>query len=251
MNKLFEVPYNFDESLISFYKKMIGENCPQRTLSELLHGLSSHDLEKIFVQGKNLNSVSKNLFGGKNWSLLRDAVIEEKSKEKVFKKVIKSNSTADELDKVLSKEEFSISFLSKVSGKDLSVEIDKFVKKQDELLVENNIQNWPSSLKNSEEKNLIKAPLDFLLNFYRFAQSFSSNNIDKDMSFYADFDESLSSLENVIGLYNKVRNYATKKPYTLEKIKLNFENPNLASGWSESKENDCLSIILLKEKNIF
>lgn len=131
--------FDNDESaikdVISFYKKMIGENCPQRTLSELLHGLSSHDLEKIFVQGKNLNSVSKNLFGGKNWSLLRDAVIEEKSKEKVFKKFIKSNSTADELDKVLSKEEFSISFLSKVSGKDLSVEIDKFVKNKTNYLL--------------------------------------------------------------------------------------------------------------------
>lgn len=239
------------KAVISFYKKMVGENCPQRTLSELLHEMSSHDLEKIFVQGKNLNSVSKNLFGGKNWSFLRDAVIEEKSKEKGFKRVIKSNSTAEELDKVLSKAEFSISFLSKVSGKDLSVEIDKFVKNQDEQLDEIKSQTWPISLKKSEEKNLIKAPLDFLLNFYRFAQSFSSNNIDKDMSFYADFDLSLRSISDVIGLYNKVRNYATKKPYTLEKIKLNFENPNLASGWSESKENDCLSIILLKEKKYF
>lgn len=85
--------------------------------------------------------------------------------------------------------------------------------------------------------------MDFLLNFYRFAKSFSSNTIDKDMSFYADFDESLSSLENVIGLYNKVRNYVTKKPYSLEKIKLNFEIPNLAEGWSKTKELANLTVI--------
>lgn len=239
------------QDVISFYKKMVGERCPQRKLSELLRELSSHDREKIFIQGKNLNSISRILFGGKNWSLLREAIIEEKSKDKSFKKAIKSNSTDEALDKVLSKDEFSISFLSKVSGKDLSVEIGKFVKKQDEQLVEINLQNWPSSLKNFDEKKLIKDPLDFLLNFYRFSQSFSSNNTEKDMSFYADFDEFLPSLENAIGLYNKVRNYVTKKPYSLEKIKLNFETPTLANGWSKSMELKDLSVIFLKDNEYY
>lgn len=234
--------------VISFYKKAVCENGPQRKLSELLRDLSSHDLDKIFIQGKNLNSISKNLFGGKNWSLLRDAIIAEKSKDKSYKKAIKTNPSSDDLDRILSKDEFSISYLSKVCGKDLCEEIDKFIKNQDELLIKINSQAWPSSLKNSDEKNLIKSPLDFLLNFYRFAQAFSSNNTDKDMSLYADYDVSLSLLVSVIGLYNKVRNYATKKPYSLEKIKLNFENPNLATGWSENKENDCLSVILLKNQ---
>lgn len=46
------------QDVISFYKKMVGERCPQRKLSELLRELSSHDREKIFIQGKNLNSIS-------------------------------------------------------------------------------------------------------------------------------------------------------------------------------------------------
>lgn len=239
------------QDVISFYKKMVGERCPQRKLSELLRELSSHDREKIFIQGKNLNSISRILFGGKNWSLLREAIIEEKSKDKSFKKAIKSNSTDEALEKILSKDEFSISFLSRICHENLSEKIDKFIKNQDEQLININSQTWPKTLKNSEEKKIIKEHLDFLLNFYRFAKSFSSNTIDKDMSFYADFDESLSSLENVIGLYNKVRNYVTKKPYSLEKIKLNFEIPNLAEGWSKTKELANLTVIFLKDNEYY
>src|SRR5690606_18721367 len=46
--------------------------------------------------------------------------------------------------------------------------------------------------------------------------------------------------------YNKIRNYLTKKPYSEEKWKLNFDNPTLANGWDKNKETDNTAIILRK-----
>ena len=49
------------------------------------------------------------------------------------------------------------------------------------------------------------------------------------------FDLIYGALRSNVSIYNKVRNYATKKPYSAEKYKLNFENPNLANGWDQNK----------------
>ncbi|MBL6985173.1 MAG: type V CRISPR-associated protein Cas12a/Cpf1 [Candidatus Thioglobus sp.] len=55
---------------------------------------------------------------------------------------------------------------------------------------------------------------------------------DVDMGFYSDFSTSFESYEQtVIALYNKTRNHLTKKPFSTDKIKINFENPTLLDGW--------------------
>lgn len=48
-------------------------------------------------------------------------------------------------------------------------------------------------------------------------------------------------------LRNNLRNYVTKKPYSLEKVKLNFYKSTLLDGWDKNKEKDNLGIILKKE----
>ena len=44
-----------------------------------------------------------------------------------------------------------------------------------------------------------------------------------------------------------VRNYLTRKPYSTDKIKLNFENPTLVKGWDLNKEKDNTTVILRKD----
>ena len=48
-------------------------------------------------------------------------------------------------------------------------------------------------------------------------------------------------------LYNKVRNYLTKRPYSTAKIKLNFSCSTLLNGWDFNKERDNLGVMLLKD----
>lgn len=71
---------------------------------------------------------------------------------------------------------------------------------------------------------------------------------DKDEVFYGDFSVLYDTLDSTITpLYNKVRSYLTKKPYSLDKFKLNFDNSQLLDGWDINKERDYLSILLRKD----
>ena len=54
-------------------------------------------------------------------------------------------------------------------------------------------------------------------------------------------------LDTVTPLYNKVRNWLTRKPFSTEKIKLNFDNSQLLGGWDVNKEPDCTGVILRKD----
>lgn len=76
----------------------------------------------------------------------------------------------------------------------------------------------------------------------------SGKEEDKDSFFYGEFSPAFSDLSTVDRLYDKVRNYMTQKPYSKDKIKLNFENPQFLSGWPTTKERDYSSIILRDEK---
>lgn len=57
--------------------------------------------------------------------------------------------------------------------------------------------------------------------------------------------------DSVVSLYNKVRSFVTKKPYSTEKIKLNFNSPTLLNGWDKNKEQDNLGIILIKNEKYY
>ncbi len=68
----------------------------------------------------------------------------------------------------------------------------------------------------------------------------SSDKPEKDELFYAYFDSFYDAFRCNIPLYNKIRNYATKKQYSTEKVKLYFDikNGNFLNGWVESKTED-------------
>ncbi len=70
---------------------------------------------------------------------------------------------------------------------------------------------------------------------------------DKDDNFYDVFEKHYEELNLLTPLYNKVRNYLTQKPYSQEKIKLNFQNAQLLNGWDANKEADYLTVILRKD----
>lgn len=70
---------------------------------------------------------------------------------------------------------------------------------------------------------------------------------DKDFEFYGEYAAVYEQIRQVDGLYNMVRNYLTKKPFSTEKMKLNFDKSTLLSGWDKNKERDNLGIILEKD----
>ena len=115
---------------------------------------------------------------------------------------------------------------------------------------------------NEEDVGKIKDFLDSISDLYRFVKplyvSFrKKKNEEENQSdvlekgrFYNEFDNKFEKLEEIISLYNKVRNYVTQKPYSVEKFKLNFENSTLAGGWDVNKETDNTAV-LFKDKDLF
>lgn len=70
---------------------------------------------------------------------------------------------------------------------------------------------------------------------------------EKDERFYGEFISLWETLNQITPIYNKVRNYVTRKPYSTEKIKLNFDNSTLLDGWDVNKESDNTGLIFKKD----
>lgn len=95
----------------------------------------------------------------------------------------------------------------------------------------------------------IKALLDALKELQRFIKPLlgSGEENEKDELFYGSFQLMWDELDTVTPLYNKVRNWLTRKPFSTEKIKLNFDNSQLLGGWDVNKEPDCTGVLLRKD----
>lgn len=92
----------------------------------------------------------------------------------------------------------------------------------------------------------VKALLDAIKSLQHFVKPLlgKGDESDKDERFYGELASLWTELDTVTPLYNMVRNYMTRKPYSEKKIKLNFENPQLLGGWDANKEKDYATIIL-------
>lgn len=107
-----------------------------------------------------------------------------------------------------------------------------------------------TNLNQSEDGiKLIKDLLDAFKALQHFVKPLlgSGDEADKDNEFEAKLREAWNALDIMTSLYNKVRNWLTRKPYSVEKIKLNFENSQLLGGWDVNKEPDCTSVLLRKD----
>lgn len=101
-----------------------------------------------------------------------------------------------------------------------------------------------------KEKEQLKLFLDKVIELERYVKvlSVTSNRYsDKDANFYSSFEPLLKELDLIVPLYNKVRNYMTRKPYSTEKYKLNFQSPTLLNGWDVNKETSNLSVLFRKD----
>lgn len=106
-------------------------------------------------------------------------------------------------------------------------------------LLESEHQNEKKLQKDDEAIAKIKLFFDSIKDFENLVKMLTGSQKEptKDDGFYGDFIPNFDSLRAIDGLYNKVRNYLTAKPYSTEKIKLNFEDGNFLSGWSSSDNN--------------
>ena len=248
--------YQDEKELISDLKEFFNNIYSQSILSNLeetFGGISDNNLLNIYVHGKNLSMLSIQCTNNGNWNFFQDAIETSNNSENKKKKRKNADSTSE-----VSSSIYSLGYLHELSsridnGEDLILGINNALKVMiKEASAYKNV-DYPEGMTSKNDRERIKNQLDAFLRLYNFARIFDLNesSLDKDVDFYSKYETVMSTLREIPSIYNKVRNFATKKPYSLDKFKLNFKNPKLAAGWSLSKESDYQTVIFIKDDRYY
>ncbi len=100
---------------------------------------------------------------------------------------------------------------------------------------------------NDNIRTSIKQWLDDLQDACRGAALFTEGNGTQTID--ADFYESVIApldgfRDMLVPVYNKIRNYLTRKPFSTEKLRLFFGSAKLLNGWDRNKDEDNRGILL-------
>lgn len=269
--------FNDDQEVLNAIKdcyERLSENVlGDKVLKSLLCSLGDYNLDGIFVRNDaQLTDISQKMFG--DWGVIQNAIIQniknvaparkrkeseedyEKRISDIFKKADSFslryiNDCLNEMDE---KNPYTVQWYFSTLG---AVNTPTMQRENLFALIQNAYTDI-SDLLNSQyptDKNLsqdktnvakVKALLDAIKSLQHFVKPLlgRGDESDKDERFYGELASLWTELDTVTPLYNMVRNYMTRKPYSEKKIKLNFENPQLLGGWDANKEKDYASIIL-------
>lgn len=261
------------KDLIAFhqvYRKLVAS-----PLRQLMTEISQYDSKGIFISNKDcISQISLALCG--KWSAIREVIYLEFSRNIKRKK----KESTEKYDKrvyqaIDGRESYSIA------------EIDSCLLEFDKKLadyymkmgaVDNKVlqrENYFATIENAwtelqpmavrfanaenshqpkeDEVVKIKVYLDAVLQLYHFVLPLKGegNELGRDAAFYEVLDSCMLELQNIVGLYNRIRSFVTRKPFTTNKIKLNFGSPQLLSGWSSDNEAVHRSLLLQKDGRLF
>lgn len=266
--------FESDEEMIDAINKAItklqtvldGKN--EKSLKYLLLHIGEYDLSRIYISNDfGLTDISQQMFGQYDVFVkgikndIRDQAIPTKKEkqdpelyEERINRLFKSGKS------------FSIAYLNAIGDKVQTIEdyftqlgsydrngeqrVNIFTQIEMARVAASDILAGKHTNLNQSEADvkLIKDLLDAFKALQYFIKPLlgCEEEADKDNEFYAKLYEAWNELDMVTPLYNKVRNWLTRKPYSVEKIKLNFENSQLLGGWDINKEPDCTSVLLRK-----
>ena len=247
------------------------ENC----IRHLLTNIAEYNTDHIYISNDlGLTGISQQLFD--QYSIFEDAIKDELRRNvKQTPKEKRNPELLEERIKNLFKKEksFSISYLDsliKDKGED-TIEsyyaklgaFDRDGKQTVNLLTQIELAyiaakevldgKYDNINQSEEATKYIKDLLDAFKSLQHYIKPLlgSGEEAEKDNVFSSQLLNVWEALDVVTPLYNKVRNWLTRKPYSTKKIKLNFENAQLLGGWDMNKEADYASVLLRKNNQYY
>lgn len=247
-------------AILNAYK--ILENDVFENLKEILLNINNYNISGIYLScGQMLTDISQRHYGA--WDKITNALVAEYDQVSPRKNNQKQEKRDEQVKKYLKSIKSvslgKIDYLLKDSTKISIVDyfntlgaIDNVNLQRENLFALivnrfNAVKDVFESPTPSEEllrKNImgIKDLLDAIKDLLHFIKPLcgSGDEQDKEELFYSNFTELYEKLDELITpLYNKVRSYLTKKPYSLDKFKLNFDSPTLLNGWPNPQAYSC------------
>lgn len=270
-----------DEEMLTaindFYKSVqpviFGED--ENCIRHLLTNIAEYNTDHIYISNDlGLTGISQQLFD--QYCIFEDAIKDELRRNvKQTPKEKRNPELLEERIKNLFKKEksFSISYLDsliKDKGED-TIEsyyaklgaFDRDGKQTVNLLTQIEmayiaakevLDGKYNNINQSEEATkYIKDLLDAFKSLQHYIKPLlgSGEEAEKDNVFSSQLLNVWEALDVLTPLYNKVRNWLTRKPYSTKKIKLNFENAQLLGGWDMNKEADYASVLLRKNNQYY
>jgi CRISPR-associated protein Cpf1 len=257
--------FNSDNEVLlaieDYYNSHIGDI---DLLTELLQSLNTYNTNGIFVKsGVAITDISNGAFN--SWNVLRSAWNEKyealhpvTSKTKIDKYIEKQDKV---YKAIKSFSLFELQSLGNENGNEITdwyissinecnSKIKEAYLQAQELLKSDYEKSHNKRLyKNEKATELVKNLLDTIKEFQKLIKPLNGTGKEenKDELFYGKFTLHYDSIADIDRLYDKVRNYITQKPYSKDKIKLNFDNPQLLGGWDKNKESDYRTVLLHKD----
>lgn len=248
---------NDNQLLQTVYEYYVRTKPDIEKVQGILTDLQGYDINHIFVAyGSCVTTVSNIVYG--SWSVINSSIEHryekehpyptnaknvakyEDEKKKYFKR-IKSLSLGEIEDAVRNSNADSAGVLlcSAISSKAKEL-YDNVIASYDDAtnLLSNTYPENKKLSKDDESIGTVKALLDNLKEYQHFCELFLGvgDEADKDGVFYGVFEEAYESVAAVNRLYDRVRNYVTKKPYSDKKIKLTFNRSDFLGGWAQPNE---------------
>lgn len=277
-------------ALLECADKLESKNDEKKSIFEevcdLFSLVKNQDLSGIYINRKDINSVSRILTGDWSWLQARMNVYadekfttkaekarwqkslddEGENKSKGFYSLAELNEVLEYSSENVAETDIRITdyfehgcryYIEKESEKfvqgselvalSLQEMCDDILKKRKAMnTVLENLSDEKQIREKTEDVAVIKDYLDAVQDLLHRIKPIKVNGAG-DSSFYSIYDPIYSALSEVISVYNKTRNYITKKAASPEKYKLNFDNPTLADGWDLNKEQANTSVLLRKD----
>lgn len=237
-------------SIEDYYTAHIGDI---DSLTELLQSLNTYNANGIFVKsGTSVTDISNGAFN--SWNVLRLAWNEKYEALHPVTSKTKLDNYIEKRDKIYKAiKSFSLFELQSLgnengneitdwyisSSKECNSKIKEAYLQARELLKSDYEKSYNKRLsKNGKATELVKNLLDAIKDFQHLVKSLNGTGKEenKDELFYGKFTSYYDSIADIDRLYDKVRNYITQKPYSKDKIKLNFDNPTFLKGWALGNE---------------
>lgn len=259
---LYDVPakFNSDEDVYAAVNDFLN-NVRTKSVIERLQMLGenadSYDLDKIYISKKNFANVSQTLY--RDFSVINTALtmhyidtLPGRGKTKEKKAASTANNTElislGEIDRLVDK--YNLYPDRAVSTKSLIRSISDIVAdyKTSPLTMNSGLP----LVENEAEITVLKDTLEPFMDIFRWCAKFKTDEpVDKDADFYTELEDISDEIHSIVSLYNRTRNYVTKKPYNTDKFGLYFGTSSFASGWSESKEFTNNAILLAKDDKFY
>ncbi len=235
------------ENVEKCYQELNEKVFADGKLPKLFANIGDYNLANIYITNDNeLTNISKKLFD--NYYEISQAIENEVRTQNQSKKKEDAEAYDERIKKLVKgNDSFSIAYINECLN-DAEKRVEKYFKDENGKSVFERITNAYNEAKDllncpyPEGKNLVsdkmsveklKNLLDAMKELQRFVKPLcgSGNEAEKDEQFYGEFTAYWDELNKITSLYNKVRNYVTQKPYSEEKIKLNFNSGYFLSGW--------------------